>query len=213
LPRPDLPWPDSAPPSTLIERIEMELREALQALPGNSRGGFVSSELRVVHAALQSVLDQDLARGPVFCEWGSGLGAVCALAAALSYEAYGIEIQAELVQGARDLVEAVGQEAHFALGSFLLPGDESLVVDCGHTSPETSLEAHRELDLSPGACDVVFAYPWPGEEQMHDMVFARRATPGALLLTFHDVSRVLVQRRTEDPDELQVLGWMGAPHS
>ena len=55
---------------------------------------------------------------------------------------------------------------------------------------------------------MVFAYPWPGEEACLDGVFARHASPGALLSTFHDWDHVLVQRKLADEDELQSLGWM-----
>lgn len=195
-------------PIDLLERLDEQQRQRLELLPGAHRGGFVSSELLPVHAVLVSVLERDLCRGSVFCEWGSGLGAVCALASSLSFEAYGIEIQSELVEGARELVAELGLEAAFAHGSFLQPGDEELVLDCEHTRLECSVDAYRELGITPAECDVVFAYPWPGEEQMHDLVFARHATPGALLLTHHEGSRVLIQQRTDDPDELLPLGWV-----
>ncbi len=55
---------------------------------------------------------------------------------------------------------------------------------------------------------MVSAYPWPGEESFVDSVLGRRAAPGALLLTFHDRSRVFVQRKLTDSGKLQPLGWM-----
>jgi hypothetical protein len=55
---------------------------------------------------------------------------------------------------------------------------------------------------------VVFAYPWPGEESMVDGAFARHASPGALLLTFHDFDRVLVQKKRNDQQGLRTLGWL-----
>jgi len=198
-------------PAEFLLRLDEASRLRLDGLPGARRNGFVASELLVVQAALLTVLERDLCRGAVFCEWGSGMGSVCALAASLSFEAYGIEIQSELVESARELVAEMGVEATFAHGSFLMPGDEELVVDAQHTLPEVSVDAYRELGIGPEECDVVFAFPWPGEEQMHDRLFARHATPGALLLTYHDGSRLLIQQRTEDPDELLPLGWVDSP--
>lgn len=193
----------------LVARLEAELARRLRELPEARRDGFVSSELDVAHAALSAVRDRGLARGPVFCDWGSGLGAVCALAAALSFEAYGIEIQAVLVAGARELVGALGLSAAFAHGSFLQPGDEGLVAGSGHLRVEVSGDPYGALGITAAGCDVVFAFPWPGEEALYDRMFSRHATPGALLLTFHDCAQVLVQRRTDDPHALQPLGWLG----
>ena len=75
-------------------------------------------------------------------------------------------------------------------------------------SPFHNPGAWDELDLAPENCDVIFAYPWPGEESIVDSVFMRRACPDALLLTFHDFDRVLVQRKLADRPDPQILGWM-----
>ena len=64
------------------------------------------------------------------------------------------------------------------------------------------------LGVAPEDCDIVFAYPWPGEEACVDAVFARHASSGALLLTFHDRDRILLQRKLPDSENLQSLGWM-----
>lgn len=195
---------------SLVARLEDELRAALRHLPGVDRAGFISSELQEVYDALRSVLNKDLHRGTVFCEWGCGLGAVCALAASLGLEAHGIEIQPELVEASRGLLETLGLEASIVQGSFLQPGDEDLLTDRVKTCTETSDAAYRELGLSLAGCDIVFSYPWPGEEVLHDRVFLRHAGPGALLLTYAEFAGVLVQRRGDDgEDELQTLGWMG----
>lgn len=194
----------------LTKRLEKELRLRLAQVTDDERRSFVSSELDVVELALRSVVEHELATGAVFCEWGSGLGAVCALAASLGFEAYGIEIHGGLVEQSREVVAELGLDAAFAHGSYLLPGDEDLVVDAEHTRNEFSTDAYRELGLAPEACHVVFAYPWPGEEEAHDRLFARRSAPGALLLTYHETSRILVQRYTGDADELESLGWLSS---
>jgi hypothetical protein len=62
--------------------------------------------------------------------------------------------------------------------------------------------------VTPGDCDIVFAYPWPGEEAFVDAVFARHASPDALLLTFHDRDRVLLQRKISDCENLESVGWL-----
>ena len=89
------------------------------------------------------------------------------------------------------------------------PGDEDSVGQKSlHTELAFNSRAWDELDLAPANCDVIFAYPWPGEEAIVDSIFLRRACPDALLLTFHDFDRVLVQRKLGDRPKPQILGWM-----
>lgn len=196
------------PPAFLL-RVETAMRQLLDGLRGSRCSGFVCSELATVAAALQRVIDEDLARGPVFCEWGSGLGAVCAVASRMSFEVYGIEIQPELVDAARSLLTELDLDAELAHGSFLMPGDEGLALGCDNTRLEVSGDVYRDLGVSAAAVDIVFAYPWPGEEEMHDQVFARHASAGALLLTYHENSRILVQRHMGAGNELLPLEWVG----
>ena len=47
-----------------------------------------------------------------------------------------------------------------------------------------AIPEQRQLDLRPADCDVVFSYPWPGDEDLVERIFAARASNGALLLTF-----------------------------
>ncbi|MFQ5417340.1 MAG: hypothetical protein ACE5FL_09880 [Myxococcota bacterium] len=178
------------------------------ALPGVDRGGYVGSELLAVNRVLARIQAEGLAQGPLFCEWGSGLGGVCGVAALNGFSPFGIEIQGELVDSARSMAKALDLPTVFAEGTYLLPGDEDLAVATERTRLAFDCRAWDELELAPEDCNVVFAYPWPGEEALVDDVFARHASPGALLLTFHDWDLVLVQRKLADAAELLPLGWM-----
>lgn len=189
----------------LVERVH-EVAERLQGLPGGP--GYVGSDLSVVHRGLSRIQAEGLARGPMFCDWGSGLGGVCAVAALNGFRPFGIEIQGGLVESARTLAADLGLPLSFVEGTFLLPGDENLVIGTAHTQPAFDAVAWDALDLVPGDCDVVFAYPWPGEEALVDGVFARHASPGALLLTFHDRDYLLLQRKRLHDRELEPLGWI-----
>ena len=200
---------DAGNRTEFLSRLEACARQALEGLSGSQVKGFVCSDVYAVDAALSWVTDKDFARGPVFCEWGSGLGVVSALAASHAFDVYGIEIQLELVEAARELVAEMGVVAEFAQGSFLLPGDESLLDKCDQTRAVVSRDAYKDLELTPESCDIVFAYPWPGEEMMIDLVFERHAAKGALLLTYHENSRVLVQRHMGANQELMPLQWVG----
>ena len=191
-----------------LARLTQALRDRLLALPGDDRRGYVGSELTAVDRVLSRIQAEDLMRGPLFCEWGSGLGGVCGVAALCGFTALGIEIQGELVHCARSLAEDLQLSSVFAEGTFLLPGDEDLAASATHTQLAFDGHAWDELELAPEDCDVVFAYPWPGEEALMDGLFARHASPDALLLTFHDRDRVLVQRKLAKHEELRSLGWM-----
>jgi len=186
-----------------------EVGKRTSLLTVSEGGNFVGSELATVDRALSRIQAEGLARGPVFCEWGSGLGGVCGVAAIHGFTPLGIEIQRDLVESARALAEHLDLAMVFAEGTFLLPGDEDLVDPVAlHTERTFDRQAWDELDLAPADCDVIFAYPWPGEESVVDGAFARHASPGALLLTFHDFDRVLVQQKQNDQQGLRTLGWM-----
>ena len=124
------------------------------------------------------------------------------------FRPYGIEIQQKLVASARSLASDLNYAIAFAEGTFLLPGDEDLASGAdSHTRLDFNARAWDEMELKPADCDVVFAYPWPNEEAFVDNVFRRHASANALLLTFHDLGRVLVQRKVSHT-QLRTLGWM-----
>jgi hypothetical protein len=192
-----------------VAHLVDEVGSRLTALLGDDHGVYVGSELAAVHRALARIRAEGLARGPVFCEWGSGTGGVCGIAAMNGFVPYGIEIRGDLVESARALANDLGFHTVFAQGTFLLPGDEDLARTAhAHTRLTFGGGAWSALGIGPGDCDVVFAYPWPGEEHFIDEVFSRHASSGALLLTFHGFGRVLVQRKLADQRELKPLGWL-----
>jgi hypothetical protein len=191
-----------------VARLAEAVDERLQALPGNNRGGYVSSELPAIHRVLARIQAEGLADGSLFCDWGSGLGGVCGVAALNGFSPVGIEIQGELVDSARLLAADLGLPSIFARGTFLQPGDEDLAIAGGHTQLDFDSRAWDELELAPADCNVVFAYPWPDEEAFLEEVFIRHASPGTLLVTFHDSDYVLVQRKVADSKKLFTLAWM-----
>src|SRR5260370_24041117 len=91
--------------------------------------GFVPSDYEHVYRVLRAVEEAELAPGRLFCEWGSGLGVVTGLAAMLGFDAFGIEVEGELVEEARRLADDFELAVEFVHGSFIPPGDEVLVED------------------------------------------------------------------------------------
>ncbi|MCK6459507.1 MAG: hypothetical protein L6Q95_06390 [Planctomycetes bacterium] len=54
---------------------------------------------------------------------------------------------------------------------------------------------HELLGAAPQDFDLVFAYPWPGEEEVIEGLFERYAGDSALLLTFHGLDGLRLRRK------------------
>lgn len=154
---------------------------------------FMPSDYERVLRALLSL------RGPGlrFLEWGSATGVITIMADLLGFEAYGIEIDPELVATARDLAERSESDARFAVGSFLPDGYE-WKPDSGDGRLGTigrGASGYPELGRGLEDFDLVFAFPWEGETPiMHDLM-QRRAGSGASLLLYHSTEGVQVYFR------------------
>lgn len=139
------------------DRFDMEVRQ-------NGFHPFVAADYENV---LQALLAQR-APGQRFLEWGSATGVITIMADLLGFQAYGIELDARLVDQARELAAKHGSGARFAAGSFLPSGyryrprhgDGRLgTIGDGESG-------YRELGVPLDDFDVVYAYPWGGEEPM-----------------------------------------------
>ena len=153
--------------------------------------GFVPSDFVTVYHSLRAITEANLAPGTWLCEWGSGFGVVASLAAMLEFKASGIEIERGLVDASRRLAGDFGLPVEFVHGSFVPSGAEAYVEEaCADASSEyfwlvtESDNAYDELGLDPHDFDVVFAYPWPGEECLIEGLFEKYAAEEALLLTY-----------------------------
>ena len=108
------------------------------------------------------------APGRRFLEWGSATGVITIMADLLGFEACGIELDAELVTIARGLAERHGSRARFAVGSFV-PAGYRWKPDTGDGRMGTIGEgasAYAELGLALDDFDLVYGYPWGGEEPL-----------------------------------------------
>ncbi|HTK76815.1 MAG TPA: class I SAM-dependent methyltransferase [Gemmataceae bacterium] len=160
---------------------------------------FVPSDFDRVYQTLKTVETTAIAPGRRVCEWGSGFGVVASLAAMLEFDAYGIEIEPELVDAARRLAHDFELPVEFVCGSFIPIGGENL-VDAGSTfswlTPDSGT-AYEEIGLDADDFDIVFAYPWPDEEDVIWRLFERYASTGAVLITYHGSDDIRVQRKTQ----------------
>jgi hypothetical protein len=188
-------------PTSLPADVSGFLREADRRIEQFQQIGhvpsFVPSDYPSAYGVLQALARADLAPGQLFCEWGSGFGVVTCLAAMLGFEACGIEIERELVDAAQQLADDFGLPVEFYHGSFIPRGSEALV----DTAPTFAwlntdvIDSNDDSALAVDDFDIVFAYPWPDEEQLTDDLFERWATPGALLVTYHGGEGYRVQRK------------------
>jgi hypothetical protein len=108
-----------------------------------------------------------------FCEWGSGLGVVTALASLLGFEACGIELDAELAEHARQLLRRHGVDAEIRAASYL-----------------EIVEPARYY----------YVYAWPGQQRLVEQRFDEIAPARAQLLICQGQDDLRIKmRRAEAP--------------
>lgn len=109
-----------------------------------------------------------------FLEWGSGTGVITIMADMLGFEACGIELDPALVEIARGLAERFDSKARFAAASFIPAGYVWRPAGGGDGRMGTIGEGrsgYLELGIPLDDFDLVYGYPWSGEEpMMHDLM-------------------------------------------
>lgn len=152
---------------------------------------FVAADYPVVLEALIRLR----APGRRFLEWGSATGVITIMADLLGFDAYGIEIDPNLVDQATALARRTGSSATFTAASFIptgyrwkgTGGDGRLGTIVAGDS------GYLELGMPLEDFHVVFAYPWTGEEaMMHDLMRVHGRPDADFLL--HTESEVRVFR-------------------
>lgn len=160
--------------------------------------GFVASDFELAYAALQTIKQLQLAPGRKLCEWGSGFGVVTIMASLLGFDACGIEVDQELVNESQQLARDFGGDVDFVQGS-LIPEGADVALEANedfHWLDSTTDSAYDELQLDVDDFDVIYAYPWPGEEQVIEQIFDRHAAVGAILATFHGSADLRLFRKS-----------------
>jgi hypothetical protein len=120
-----------------------------------------------------------------FLEWGSATGVVVIMADLLGFDAFGIELDSGLVSIARQLADRYESRARFVAGSFL-PAGYRWRPPTGDGRLGTigqGVSAYAELGYGLDDFDVVYAYPWSGEEvMMLDLMQSYGNSKASLLL-------------------------------
>ena len=191
---------DTTVPAEVRDQIEMS-RLRIQSFQDNWDRAqieqFVAADYYHVYQALDWINQNSLKIGGRFLEWGCGFAVVSAIADSLGFDAIGIEAEPELLAEGRRTIADWDSQAELIHGNFLPPGAESLADDptlpsLGH--PVASGYDQLGLDLDDFA--IVYAYPWPGEDDFHESVFDRYAAAGALLVLFCGPNDIRFWRRT-----------------
>jgi hypothetical protein len=140
-----------------------------------------------------------------FLELGSGVGVVAITAALLGFDAAGIEIDPWLVDASEDLAEQFGAEVCFAEGTFVPPEFQEHVdrQDTEIPTVADGLPGYDDLDRDLADFDLVYAFPWPGLEEVFFELMARHGGEGALFLTYGGLEGYRLWR---DGVELQMDG-------
>lgn len=164
---------------------------------GEAEPGFVPSDFLLVYQTLAFIERRGIATGSAFCEWGSGFGVVACLASQLGFDTSGIEIEPELIEHAQDLADDHDINVEYVCGSFVPTSGESITdttTDMAWLRSGGS-SGYDELGQDIDDFDIIFAYPWPGEEQTIANLFDQFAARGALLVTYHGMDAMLVRRK------------------
>ena len=138
-------------------------------------------------------------REGMFLEWGSGLGVVSLIAARLGFDAHGIEIEPHLVDEANALASRHGLRATFVHGDFI-PADhdpDPEVLDETLFHEASGPDGYAELGLDPADFDVIYGFPWPGDEAFLIDLFEAVARDGAILVANLSSDGMLVRSKGE----------------
>lgn len=190
-----------AEPRPAADELDKELRARLQAVcdEGSDLWHRFDTEVRqhafhpFVPADYAVVLDALIplrAPGLRFLEWGSATGVITIMADMLGFDAYGIEIDSDLVTQARELARRTGSGACFTAGSFVPTGyrwrgrngdGDGRLGTIGH-GDSGYLALGRSLD----DFDLVFGYPWEGEAPVMFDVMKVHGREDARLLVLNE---------------------------
>ena len=191
---------DAQPLPIQVRQWIEEARQRIEAFQDrwekNRIEQFVAADYELVYQALVWLLQTQRTNGRRFLEWGCGFAIVSALASSLELDAIGIESESELLAQGRKTIAQWDVPIELVHGDFLPPGAESLADDptlpslghnvaCGYAQTESQLDDYA----------IVYAYPWPGEDEFHVDVFDRFAAPDALLLLFCGPNDVRLWRK------------------
>lgn len=144
--------------------------------------GFIPADQR---DALD-VLRAERERCHSFLELGSGIGVITLIADQLGYDAYGIELEEELFDTSIALNDEFSGAATFVHGTFVPEEfrNDVALLDAEFHTPSEGADGFEELGMDLESFDLVYAYPWPGEEAWFDELVKRYGGPHTRFMTY-----------------------------
>ena len=149
---------------------------------------FVPSVPEIVFSALEEVTKRNLPPNRVFCEWGSGFGTATCMASLLGYEAYGIEIEADLVRLSRAIARRLRIPVEIICTS---------MFPKGYGSYSGRPLRYDGMDIDIAEIGLFFVYPWPEERELMQDLFDAVAAAGAILVAYYTDKNVCVFRKVD----------------
>lgn len=178
--------------SSLIEEADRRIDEFFETERNKRYPRFIPSDSKLHYTALDYITRNNLAMGPVYCEWGSGFGVGTCLASLLGYEAYGVEIESELVEISLKLSADLDIPIEIICGDYIPDGFDSyegiggevLLEPDGFAGSETGevIACYEDMDIPLDEVDLFYVYPWPGQQEFMIKMFDALAGEGAILL-------------------------------
>lgn len=131
------------------------------------RSGEFHRVIPADHALAIDFLVERRKEAHTFLELGSATGVITIIADLLGFESYGIEIESDLVEISEDLAQRSDSSAQFIEGSFVPTDyrDEVHLLESDYLTPTEGADAYADMGLEIADFDLVYAYPWPGEEE------------------------------------------------
>ncbi len=171
---------------------------------------FIPCDSALLYSVISYLKDAGHVSGEVFCEWGSGIGVGVCLAAKLGYEAYGIEIEDELVEAAEVLADEVAVEGVTFLAISYIPegldsysgvGGDEIVAESSTFLGEGDRVYYEGMDCDLSEVDLFFVYPWPSEHEFMAELFDTIASEGAVLIAYYGDGEICAYRKKYHPKE------------
>ena len=190
----------------LVTEAEKRVNDFFETEANKRFPRYLPSDFVTCYEVLAAITREKLALGKVFCEWGSGFGVAACIASMLGYEAYGIEIEAQLIDASRALATDFDLPVEFVCTSYIPEGydiystgsDESALTNDMYLLSERDTRpepVYTGLSCDPADMDIFYVYPWPGELEMMANLFEVVAVEGALLITYQGPDETIVHRK------------------
>jgi hypothetical protein len=203
---PATPVPDDV--TTFIAEADRRVDELFETERNKQVPRYLPSDAQLFHRGLAEVNARGLALGEVFCELGSGFGIAAGIASLLGYEAYGIEIEPELVDRSSALAAEMGVGSTIIQSSYIpygyegftgVGGDELLgPEDFPFGDGDAEPPSYEDMPMPIADIDLIYVYPWPGEQEFMLDLFRALAGDGALLLAYYGEGELCAYRQVLD---------------